>query len=345
VSSTNNIIRDASGNVVLDPSLAYFSGAASAAAYMDNTGNPGTAYTPPSLTFKNTVFKFIQRFTGFDDVSYGSGEEERFAVLYQSTNQYATYLIAFRGTASHDDMILDLESGRAIPFKPYTRPNNFPVDVNVGDGFYKIYSTKNSQMTASLQEQIFSTLKTLTTPIQHIVITGHSLGGALANLFALDVAVSLPQIAITSITYASPRTGTSNWQTTYDKTYSLFNRTIRIRNSFDLIPKLPPENWPFEFKDVGQIFPVSFGLKHFQLDVSNSILSWHSLTNYQYVVNRECVNHPQIWQGEFDNQAHPGWKMLSYDPYAMNSPIETLNLRSDIEKLFEKQDQINKASV
>ena len=327
------VMKDASGNIYLEPNLATLLGNASAEAYTDyaNSSNPG--YTPPPLQDGNTTFNFIQRFTGFDDVIWGDGDEERYGLIYQSSTQSDTYLIAFRGTSSVYDMVLDLESGRKASFYPYTGSSNFPSDIEIGDGFYKIYSTKNQTMPASMQQQIFEAINNLPTPANQILITGHSLGGALASVFTLDLAVSLPKAAITSITFASPRVGTSNWQTIYDETYHLQDKTIRVRNSYDLVPKVPPAEWPFDFKDIGEIFPVSFGVKGYHIDFPEIVLAWHSLKNYQYVLNKALGNSPQVWADDFPDQIHSGWEMQSYDPYKSSSAVENAQKRVDVENL------------
>ncbi|WP_039913607.1 lipase family protein [Cellvibrio mixtus] len=337
MSNATSITRDLSGNAFLDPTFANLLAAAAAAAYTDfaNTNNPG--YTPPALIFDGIGFNFLQRFTGFDDVIWGSGEEERYALLYQSASQNNTYLIAFRGTSSVDDMLLDLESGSSLAFIPFYNSSNFPKNVYVGDGFNKIYLTQKNTMPASLQKQIFTALGKLPDPPTEIFITGHSLGGALASLFTLDMAVSLPDVGITSITFASPRVGSSNWQTVYDQTYHLQDKTIRVRNSYDLVPKAPPANWPFSFKDIGQEFLVSFNVENNHIEVSDIILSWHALTNYTYVVTRAVTVTPQLWTGEFPDQTHNGWNMLSYNPDAASSALEQANSRDDVKQLLEKQ--------
>lgn len=325
--------KDASGNSYIDPDLTTLLANAAAAAYTDYANSSNPDYIPPALQDGKTTFNFIQRFTGFDDVIWGDGDEERYGLIYQSAAQNGTYLIAFRGTSSEYDMLLDLESGVKANFHPYTDPGNFPSNIEIGDGFDKIYSTKNHSMPSSMQEQIFASIKTLPTPASQVLITGHSLGGALASLFTLDLAVSLPGIAISSITFASPRVGTANWQTIYNDTYKLQNKTIRVRNSYDLVPKVPPAEWPFDFKDIGEVFPVSFGLNGYHIDFPEIVLSWHALSNYQYVLQQALWNSPQVWAGKFTDQAHPAWEMESYDPYKSSSDIEDAQKRGEVENL------------
>ncbi|HTF95666.1 MAG TPA: lipase family protein [Cellvibrio sp.] len=319
----------------LDPNIVNLLAAASAAAYQDFTNSNVPGYTPEPLTHNGIIFNYVQRFTGFDDVAWGSGKEECYALLYHSANENTVYLMAFRGTSSADDMLLDLESGASEAFKPYLVVDNFPADIHVGDGFNKIYTTKNYSMSDSLQVQLFEALKKLTNPPTKIIITGHSLGGALASLFALDIAACSPDIDVYSLTFASPRVGTSKWQTAYNQTYKLFERTIRVRNTYDLVPKSPAEHWPFDFCDIGQTFFVSFSVEKDHIQLSDIILSWHALTNYTYVTTRAVLSNPQVWTGEFPDQAHNGWNMMSYDTDVKNSALEQAGSRNEVQQLLD----------
>jgi hypothetical protein len=74
--------------------------------------------------------------------------------------------------------------------------------------------------------------------VTSLTICGHSLGGALATLLALDAAANgpLPFDTPTVYTYASPKTGDPLFVTTYDH---VVPNTTRIANRVDLVPKLP----------------------------------------------------------------------------------------------------------
>lgn len=310
---------------------------ASSLAYTDLANKNNPSYIPPSIPYAGGNFNFSARFTGFDDVAFGLGEEERYGLIYEFSGQPDTYLVAFRGTDSPYDMLLDLESATTEHFKPFVKSAGFPAHVHVGSGFNKIYATKNHSMATAMQNQIFNYFKGLATPPAEIIITGHSLGGALALLFALDVAVSLPEVAVSCMTFASPRVGDKHWQAAYNHTYNLEAKTIRVRNSYDLVPKVPPEKFPFDFKDVGQVFPVAYSPLHQSDFNSSTVLSWHALTNYTYVVNRATPNKPQVWTGEFPDQAISGWQMESYNPFTHSSAIESASSRAQVEQIVAQQ--------
>jgi hypothetical protein len=313
---------DASGQIHLDPTMTTLTGAASLEAYTDYAKRKVPHYVPPQLNYGSRPFLFIDRFTGFDDVLWGSGQEERFGVIYQWTARPDVYLIAFRGTVTPYDMVMDIESGATSEFKPYAQTSNFPSPVHVGDGFNKIYANKNSQMSQSMQEQLFYKLSKLSTTPKQIIITGHSLGCSLGTLFALDMAVSMPNVDIFNMNFASPRVGVHSFYNAYNH-YGLANKTIRVRNLYDLVPKVPFSDWPFDFKHVGLEFDLSFTLDTYaHLDFPAIVDAWHSLLNYRYVLDQAVVASPQVWTGPFDDQAHPGWGMTSVNPYLSISQTE-----------------------
>jgi predicted lipase len=76
--------------------------------------------------------------------------------------------------------------------------------------------------------------------ITSLTICGHSLGGALATLLALDVAVNTVNrdfnFPPSVYTYASPRTGDDSFVALYNHAVP---NTFRIANRVDLVPKLP----------------------------------------------------------------------------------------------------------
>jgi predicted lipase len=72
--------------------------------------------------------------------------------------------------------------------------------------------------------------------VNSLTICGHSLGGALATLLALDVAANTIFKNPTIYTYASPRTGDALFARTYNQ---VLPNTYRIANRVDMVPKLP----------------------------------------------------------------------------------------------------------
>jgi len=100
-----------------------------------------------------------------------------------------------------------------------------------------------------------------------VLITGHSLGGALANLTAATIArqtqkpsdLSITKMmteilrAIKVQTFGQPRVGDQNFKKWYNKIQGLSKNTLRHVNHYDVVPCLPPREemlW-FRFFDAG----------------------------------------------------------------------------------------------
>jgi pimeloyl-ACP methyl ester carboxylesterase len=70
-----------------------------------------------------------------------------------------------------------------------------------------------------------------------VTICGHSLGGALATLLALDLAANTAFAEPAVYTYGSPRTGDSLFAATYDQ---VVKNSYRVTNRLDVVTALPP---------------------------------------------------------------------------------------------------------
>jgi triacylglycerol lipase len=140
-----------------------------------------------------------------------------------------TAIIVFRGSATSEDFVKDIQFIR-VPYKLV--PNAGWVHA----GFYDIY-TKNRENQSGPRDVIFKSLATIN-PSKTLYITGHSLGGALATLCTLDVAVNTPFKQPIIYTFGSPRVGESQFVSTFDKQ---INTSVRIVNYYDYIPSLPPD--------------------------------------------------------------------------------------------------------
>ncbi|KAL6185933.1 hypothetical protein ACLB2K_042055 [Fragaria x ananassa] len=70
-----------------------------------------------------------------------------------------------------------------------------------------------------------------------IMVTGHSMGGAMASFCALDLRVNQKEKNVQVMTFGQPRIGNAIFATYYSK---LVPNTIRITNGNDVVPHLPP---------------------------------------------------------------------------------------------------------
>lgn len=85
-------------------------------------------------------------------------------------------------------------------------------------------------------------------PVKNLVITGHSLGGALAALCAMRCATELDSVANAVYTFGMPRVGTRKFATRYNKRFG--EVTYRFVHGHDIVPTVPPPS--FQFSHVGR---------------------------------------------------------------------------------------------
>jgi len=153
-------------------------------------------------------------------------------------------VIAIRGTEGIQEWIHDAQ----FLLVPCTFAQS---SGSVEDGFNSMYlSLRVGLDNASPTVTDFMKKQQLNRPITSVTICGHSLGGALATLLALDVAVNTPFFPI-AYTYASPRTGDPQFVRNYNH---LVPNTIRIANRLDVVPNLP---FPPLYEHVLGEFPLN----------------------------------------------------------------------------------------
>ncbi|KAG1745924.1 Alpha/Beta hydrolase protein [Suillus paluster] len=89
-----------------------------------------------------------------------------------------------------------------------------------------------------------------------VTLVGHSLGGALAELDCVFMALNLPSnIAIKGVTYGTPRVGNPAWAALFDSLISDFRR---VNNKKDIVPIIPGREMGFSHVG-GEVHIISFG--------------------------------------------------------------------------------------
>jgi triacylglycerol lipase len=135
-----------------------------------------------------------------------------------------TAFLSFRGTSDVEDWVADLD---AIP------DNYLPVSGfgQVHAGFQDAYQLVRNSIAANLA--------TATAGCDQILITGHSLGAALAVLAAPDIFRNMPpnKIEPRLITFAGPRVGLSDFAAAFNAT---IESCFRVVNFLDIVPYVPP---------------------------------------------------------------------------------------------------------
>lgn len=186
-----------------------------------------------------------------------TGRWERFGFIIQSEDRI---IIAFRGTSSTTDWISDAIA-RQRKYKCVKETGL--THVGISDIYY------------SAREQILSSLRRLSKK-KALIITGHSLGGALAVLCAIDVVGNSEFSSPTLYTYGAPRVGNPVFAKAFT---SAVDQCYRINNRFDIVPHLPPHIYKlprsdktYHYMHVREDIPL-----HFQ---NGSVASNHVISSY-----------------------------------------------------------------
>ncbi|CAK9261816.1 unnamed protein product [Sphagnum jensenii] len=112
---------------------------------------------------------------------------------------------------------------------------NYPgvSDAMVHKGFYAAYHN------TSMRESIVTAVQTLLQQRNdlRILVTGHSMGGAMASFCALDLTANYGVKNIQVFTFGQPRIGNPAFAAYYSENVPL---TIRVTHSHDVVPHLPP---------------------------------------------------------------------------------------------------------
>ena len=197
--------------------------------------------------------------------------------LVCQANGTGEVVIAIRGTEGIDEWIHDAEFLQvSCPFLAGAG--------HTEDGFTAMYKSLRTGAAAG-SPSVTSALATLSfrQPVSSLTICGHSLGGALVTLLALDVAANTTFKNPTVYSYASPRTGDPQFANTYNQ---VVKNTIRIANRLDLVPMLP---LPPSYEHVvvlNEVNPIQLLPLPPKVLVSPTLVCEHSLDTYLYLLSR-----------------------------------------------------------
>ncbi|WP_416827791.1 lipase family protein [Ectobacillus polymachus] len=152
------------------------------------------------------------------------GTLEWFGFILESDD---SIIVAFRGTQSDPDWIADsLVNQREYP---YTQNSG-----NVHSGFLSIYET--------CRDTIMDALAKLSSH-KSLLVTGHSLGGALAVLHILDARVNTSFRTCILYNFGAPKVGDLAFRNYYNLQVA---NSFRFVNLFDVVPLLPPRKVKIE---------------------------------------------------------------------------------------------------
>ena len=158
---------------------------------------------------------------------------------------------------------------------------------NTEDGFTAMYNSFRIGSDPKASAPLCSALATLKFPkpvsaTTSVTVCGHRLGGALATLLGLDVAVNTIFKNPTVYTYASPRTGDSAFTAYYDH---MVPNTIRVANRMDLVPKLPMPPLYDHVSTPSELNPVQMLPLPPKVLVKPTLACEHILDTYLYLLS------------------------------------------------------------
>jgi len=240
---------------------------------------------------------------------FGPFKDTRFyGLIAQNTEIPHEYIVAIRGTEGLVEWWDDATSF-LVPFR------QVPGAGRVHQGFDKIYSSMHIIRRLRPAERVAATppartfigsfgdqLEGLTVglevsrkaardekrgrPLRTYVVTGHSLGSALATLFVMENDEKKKFDVTTCCTFASPRVGNKKFCHRFDR---LPITSWRIVNSRDVVPKVPL--W----------IPLFFGYRHVETAykfscrgmVKCKLTCWHSMGTYLHWLDGDLDVDPE----------------------------------------------------
>jgi hypothetical protein len=154
------------------------------------------------------------------------------------------------------------------------------------DGFTAVYMSMTTSLdpTCPRVTQALPGLK-FPRPVTSVTICGHSLGGALATLIALDVAANTPFKNPAVYTYASPRTGGPQFVATYNQ---VVPNTNRVAGRLDLVPKLPLPPLYDHVLGLYEVNSIQLGIPP-KILIKPELACLHILTSYLYLLSKQAA--------------------------------------------------------
>lgn len=148
-----------------------------------------------------------------------------------------TVVLAFRGSASAVDWIEDFDQILALaPATPVLK-NLFP-DARVHAGFLEQFQAVADHAPApkwNIKHRVLQLSGGVDPAL--IIVTGHSLGGAVATIGSVWASLMWPAASVRVTTFGAPSTGNAEWAAAVQ---SVVGRVYRIVDKWDIVPTLPP---------------------------------------------------------------------------------------------------------
>jgi hypothetical protein len=191
--------------------------------YMNNLGLKATYFSAisycPEKEVNNWNCYWCNKVPKFNIIeSFWDNKTSTFC-YFGKYNNSRDYVLAFEGSQDNRDLLIDLQIAQLVPYKHYP-------DAKVHSGFWKSY--------LAIADEVHKLL--LTHNVEHLFVTGHSLGGALATIASLDIVEELGIKNVSMVSLGAPRVGNAGYADLYS---IMINDYYRLTHASDTVVHLP----------------------------------------------------------------------------------------------------------
>ncbi|WP_233221011.1 lipase family protein [Chlorogloea sp. CCALA 695] len=179
-------------------------------------------------------------------------------------------LIVFRGTQRTVEWIDDLTALQ----RDYPGADAKQSYGKIHQGFWDVYQQILTPLPTTVAQQL--------NPSRPCFIGGHSLGGPLAILAAIEIALKVPRLRsqLQLYSYASPRVGDPAFAELHSR---LIPNSYRVVNLADTIPLVPPTKLDGTYVHIGQEWAF--------LSQNGDVLPNHVVDTYRNAIERELESY------------------------------------------------------
>lgn len=195
------------------------------------------AYCPPTKIEGWQCGNACQALPGFEPtLTGGDGDGTQFFFVGFWPAQ-SSVVVAHQGTNPlHLLSVLTDMNFELMNPDPHLFPN-ISSDIHVHSGFALEHKKTAGQILAEVKRLMAGHSST------DVILIGHSLGGALAELDTLFMKLNLPEgTTVRGVTFGTPRVGNPGWATYFDSQIAHFTR---INNKRDVVPTVPGRRFGF----------------------------------------------------------------------------------------------------
>ncbi len=181
-------------------------------------------------SYKGEHGKVVKNMFDQEAVEFGVSNKVEWYLSYLGNTVYIT----FRGSDGTVDWIDN--------FKFWKRPiNSIKVSKKVMpyrgvSKKIKVHSGFIGQYRMARQDILDNVRLKKQARFKRFIITGHSLGGALATYCALDILYNNPELEVICLPFASPKTGNRHWKRSFNKR---LKECYRFVYKNDIVPNVP----------------------------------------------------------------------------------------------------------